>query len=608
MRRQARVHSRWIIVALGFVLILGSTFAAEAQQVNIDFDPKSPTTADAIEVQVSGMANTSCVPRSPQESVDIDAKEITIDTRSGGVVCLPVLTAWNFSVELSPLPAGRYEVVVRLCASPVGECSQASTIGNAILVVTEVPDTTPPGKVCFVTGPGLVEGVGDACDELADPRPSPVTTYAPVPFGWQATGEDDTSDLAYATRLAPDEAEFSGFRNPGENGVSYQCLDDGSYTLFVKARDAAGNESNASFTGFRVEVPADRPAPQVDTLTGPTGVITTRDVNFAWTGKGNEVTPLNCIQFAARLTPFEADFADAGTATSKSYTGLGGGDYTFEVQARDPGGKVSSRTVSFSVNVPDGSPPETSVVSGPTGIVSSRDASFAWAGSDNATPSGNLVYAFRLDPIEANFGSFGSATSTTFNDLADGAYTFLVKARDQAGIEDPSPASRSFTVNSGPATPLSVLVAANAPTFAMNQQLRLDVTVANPGPARTVDVFLGAVLPAEAGPGLGCPKRDAVVFVTAEFAGLQLTCLSAAPERFQPLRRDFSLPGTLPATRLSNFFGGGQDFFTYRWGGPEPAGPYTFFVVFTPTGALGDGRIDPMDLLVIGSRMATFAP
>ena len=44
--------------------------------------------------------------------------------------------------------------------------------------------------------------------------------------------------------------------------------------------------------------------------------------------------------------------------------------------------------------------------------------------------------------------------------------------------------------------------------------MQVDVTVTNNGPARLVDVYFGALLPALAGPGFGCPARDAIAFVT----------------------------------------------------------------------------------------------
>ena len=52
-------------------------------------------------------------------------------------------------------------------------------------------------------------------------------------------------------------------------------------------------------------------------------------------------------------------------------------------------------------------------------------------------------------PIEPSFSAFGAATSASYSGLANGSYTFLVKARDQSGNEDPTPASRTFTVSVG---------------------------------------------------------------------------------------------------------------------------------------------------------------
>src|SRR5207244_4270192 len=92
-------------------------------------------------------------------------------------------------------------------------------------------------------------------------------------------------------------------------------------------------------------------------------------------------------------------------------------------------------------------PPDTSITNGPTGTITVNSATFSWTGTDNITPMANLVYAYRLDPIEQNFSAFGAATTNSYSSLANGNYTFFVKAKDQAGNEDPTPASRTFTVN-----------------------------------------------------------------------------------------------------------------------------------------------------------------
>ena len=132
---------------------------------------------------------------------------------------------------------------------------------------------------------------------------------------------------------------------------------------------------------------------------------------------------------------------------STTYSGLANGDYTFLVEARDQAGNEDASPASraFTVRVDRGAP-DTGITSGPTGTIASGNATFTWTGIDDLTPTENLTYAFRLVGFEAGFSAFTSATSTTYSGLADGDYIFLVKARDQVGNEDASPASRAFTV------------------------------------------------------------------------------------------------------------------------------------------------------------------
>src|SRR5205823_3221236 len=96
---------------------------------------------------------------------------------------------------------------------------------------------------------------------------------------------------------------------------------------------------------------------------------------------------------------------------------------------------------------PDTTPPDTTITGGPVGTITTNGATFTWTGTDDVTVSANLVYAYRLDPLEPSFSAFGSATTRSYANLANGSYTFYVKARDQAGNEDLSPATRAFTVS-----------------------------------------------------------------------------------------------------------------------------------------------------------------
>jgi sugar lactone lactonase YvrE len=93
----------------------------------------------------------------------------------------------------------------------------------------------------------------------------------------------------------------------------------------------------------------------------------------------------------------------------------------------------------------DDVPPETAITSGPPSPTDSSTATFAFAGSDDVTPAGDLRFAWRLDARP--YSEFSVARSITLADLGDGAHSFEVVARDRAGNVDPSPAARTFTVS-----------------------------------------------------------------------------------------------------------------------------------------------------------------
>ena len=95
----------------------------------------------------------------------------------------------------------------------------------------------------------------------------------------------------------------------------------------------------------------------------------------------------------------------------------------------------------------DNTPPDTQITSGPSGTIAETSVTFQWTGSDDMTPTDQLQYSYKLEPLETSWSSWTTATSKTYTGLSAGDYTFYVRARDQAGNVDPSPATRSFTVS-----------------------------------------------------------------------------------------------------------------------------------------------------------------
>jgi Tol biopolymer transport system component len=92
-------------------------------------------------------------------------------------------------------------------------------------------------------------------------------------------------------------------------------------------------------------------------------------------------------------------------------------------------------------NPPPGAPPETKIDAGPAGATTDSTPTFAFSSSE----AGSTFYC-RVDgaPFTA------CASPFTTSPLTGGGHTFQVRAVDAAGATDPSPASRSFSVDSPP--------------------------------------------------------------------------------------------------------------------------------------------------------------
>ncbi|MBI2207469.1 MAG: IPT/TIG domain-containing protein, partial [Candidatus Rokubacteria bacterium] len=146
----------------------------------------------------------------------------------------------------------------------------------------------------------------------------------------------------------------------------------------------------------------------------------------------------------ATLAP--APPAPAITATASwATTGLGDGVHTLGASATDRAGNGQSanRTV-----IVDNTPPETAITGGPEGELGVTTATFTFAGFDSLTPAESLVFAWRLDG--GTWSAFSAATSATLTSLSETTHVVEVVARDLAGNEDATPATRTFTVRLGP--------------------------------------------------------------------------------------------------------------------------------------------------------------
>jgi hypothetical protein len=124
-------------------------------------------------------------------------------------------------------------------------------------------------------------------------------------------------------------------------------------------------------------------------------------------------------------------------ASPQSYSNLAQGAHTFEVRATDPAGNTDPTPASRSWTVSTVAP-ETTIDSGPSGPTASTTATFTFSADEPGS-----TFACALDG--AAFSACASPQS--YSNLAQGAHTFEVRATDGAGNTDPTPASRSWTVD-----------------------------------------------------------------------------------------------------------------------------------------------------------------
>jgi PKD repeat protein len=149
----------------------------------------------------------------------------------------------------------------------------------------------------------------------------------------------------------------------------------------------------------------------------------------------------------ADLAPGTADlgyawtFGDgaSGTGPDPDHVYSTPGVHTATVTVTAPGGSSVSASVEITVGEPaDVVPPQTRVLAGPSGTVRSPTAAFRFASSE----AGSRFHC-RVD--DRAWSGCGAAAS--IGGLRDGPHRLLVRAVDRAGNVDPTPARRSWRID-----------------------------------------------------------------------------------------------------------------------------------------------------------------
>ncbi len=280
-------------------------------------------------------------------------------------------------------------------------------------------------------------------------------TGSGVSFGWLGS---DTAGEPLVYSFAIDFGEWSSFLS--STTFTFNSLAEGAHVFKVRARDYSGNvDLTPAVRNFTV----DRSPPMISEVAVPR--ITNKSAVISW--QTDEPATSQAV-FGDSPSYGSGTAQDSTLVTVHTMTLLNlkaDTQYHFAVKSKDGVGNLASSPNFTFRTLPavDETPPETSIATGPPDrtLVNRAQITFGWTGWDDITETPRISYAYRLDLQP--WSTFGSATSHTFSELIDGEHTLEVKARDEAGNEDSTPAIRIFTVDTTPPAPPANLLANSTP-------------------------------------------------------------------------------------------------------------------------------------------------
>ena len=205
-----------------------------------------------------------------------------------------------------------------------------------------------------------------------------------------------------------------------------RTLNDGPHSFSVRAIAQSGKSDDTPAEALWT---IDTAAPETSITAAPPANDNSTMVRFEFTSNEMDVV-FECSLDGA---PF------AACTSGSSFGPVGDGAHAFSVRAVDRAGNADG-SPAVRAWTTDTATPDTTITGGPSGRTSSTTATFAFLSPD---AGGGATFECTLD----GSGFLGCVSPATYNALGEGAHTFAVRVRDAFGNVDPSPATRTWTVD-----------------------------------------------------------------------------------------------------------------------------------------------------------------
>src|SRR6185312_7327245 len=331
-------------------------------------------------------------------------------------VTLQNLNPPNLTVDQNnPGPSTTYKLI---SDTPV----QSFTPSSPILSALRIEATNPTSSPISIDPHIFVDTI----------NPATVVGQADTPLTLKPGSSIIQFDFNPPLQLTPGNS-YQLFISPSTPNFEWDYVSGNPYAAGIAATGSPSIPFSGDFVFTSYFMPDTTPP---DTLidSGPSGtVLNTNTASFAFHSTKTGST----FQCSIDNSAYTA------CTTPTTYNNLADGSHTFSVKATDTSGNIDS-TPATQTWVVDTIPPDTTIISGPTGHVDSNSESFQFSSTETSS-----TFQCSLDS-----SAFVTCSSPTTYSLKAGSHTFSVKATDTAGNTDSTPATQTW--NSGHITTTSV--------------------------------------------------------------------------------------------------------------------------------------------------------